>query len=263
MPTISMTQPKWRASIDFYFIPALSAGAVEYADYISAMELDPPPKKANCWLCGVIGNARGWDPGCWAVRDLSAKWSHDLQHFTLPHTWVRWSVERPDVINRPVIFIPRPFMIWSRRYTSNCTYDRQNTKTIYYLKDARKWWLMVNHFRIYEMHTINFQTFFVWAFKIVVVSLKYNILLLYILWDDWTTFMISGSNEQLQQELEYTLLKHDCHSWWISKMQSDSLEERYAIKFCFKLGKMLQKRMEWFRLLLDNVARIKHQFWVA
>ena len=52
--------------------------------------------------------------------------------------------------------------------------------------------------------------------------------------------MISGSNQQLQQELEYTLLKPDCHSWWISKMQSgweDTLEERYAIKLCFKLGK--------------------------
>ncbi len=50
-------------------------------------------------------------------------------------------------------------------------------------------------------------------------------------------FMISGSNQQLQQQLEYTLLKPDCHSWWISKRQSDTLEERYAIKFCFKLGK--------------------------
>ena len=52
--------------------------------------------------------------------------------------------------------------------------------------------------------------------------------------------MISGSNEQLQQQLEYTLLKPDCHSWGISKMQSgreDTLEERYAIKLCFKLGK--------------------------
>ena len=29
----------------------------------------------------------------------------------------------------------------------------------------------------------------------------------------------------------------DCHSWWISNMQSDTLEERYAIKLCFKLGK--------------------------
>ena len=43
--------------------------------------------------------------------------------------------------------------------------------------------------------------------------------------------MISASNEQLQQQLEYTLLIPDCHSWWISKMQSgheDTLEERYA-----------------------------------
>ena len=79
--------------------------------------------------------------------------------------------------------------------------------------------------------------------------------------DDWPIFMISDSNEQLQQELEYTLLKPDCHSWWISKMQSDTLEERYAIKFCFKLGKMMpQKRKECFRLLLDNLAWIEHQF---
>ena len=46
--------------------------------------------------------------------------------------------------------------------------------------------------------------------------------------------MISASNEQLQQQLEYAQLKPDCHSWWISKMQSDTLEEQYAIKFCFK-----------------------------
>ena len=88
--------------------------------------------------------------------------------------------------------------------------------------------------------SISFQTFFVQAFKIVVDSWKFTMLLLYILWDDWPIFMISGSNEQLQQELKYTLLKPDCHSWWISKMQSgreDTLEEWYAIKFCFKLGK--------------------------
>ena len=87
------------------------------------------------------------------------------------------------------------------------------------------------------MHTISFQTFFVWAFKIVEDSWKFSMLLLYILWDDWPIFMISDSNEQLQQQLEYTLLKPDCHSWWNSKMQSDTLKERYAIKFCFKLGK--------------------------
>ena len=82
-----------------------------------------------------------------------------------------------------------------------------------------------------------FPDFFVQAFKIVVDSWKFSILLLYILWDDWLIFMISVSNEQLQQQLEYTLLKPDCHSWWISKMQSDTLEERYAIKFWFKIGK--------------------------
>ena len=101
-----------------------------------------------------------------------------------------------------------------------------------YIKCAQyQWW------NIYEVHTISFQTFFVWAFKVVVNSWKFSILLLYILWEDWPICMISPSNEQLQQQLEYTLLKPDCHSWWISKMQSDTLEEWYAIKFCFKLGK--------------------------
>ena len=89
-------------------------------------------------------------------------------------------------------------------------------------------------------------------------------LLRFIWWDDWIIFMISGLNEQLQLELEYTLLKPDCHTWWISKMQSgreDTLEERYAIKFCFKLEKkMPQKRMECFRLLLEHLAWLEHQF---
>ena len=51
--------------------------------------------------------------------------------------------------------------------------------------------------------------------------------------------MISDSNEQLHHQLEYTL-KPDYYSRWISEMQSgheDTLEERYAIKLCFKLGK--------------------------
>ena len=63
--------------------------------------------------------------------------------------------------------------------------------------------------------------------------------------------MISGSNEHLQQQLEYTLLMPDCYSWGISKMLSgreDSLEKRYAME------KMPQKRMERFRLLLEHLA---------
>ena len=62
-------------------------------------------------------------------------------------------------------------------------------------------------------------------------------------------FMILGSNEQLQLELEYTLQKPDCHCWWISKMQSGREEEQYAIKSRFKKEKMPKKRMECFRLL--------------
>ena len=72
--------------------------------------------------------------------------------------------------------------------------------------------------------------------------------------------MISGSKEQLQQQLEYTLLNPDCLSCWISKMQSDTLEEWYTIRFSFKLGKMPQKHMECYKLLLDHLAWIKHQF---
>ena len=88
-----------------------------------------------------------------------------------------------------------------------------------------------------------FNTFpdaFFQAFKIVVDSSTFSRLLLYILWDHWLIFMITVSNEQLQQKFEYTLLKSDFHSWWISKMQSgreDILEERHAIKLCFKLEK--------------------------
>ena len=120
---------------------------------------------------------------------------------------------------------------------------------------VRKW--------TYVVHTISFQTFFVCAFKVVVDSWKFTMLLPYILWDDWPILMISGSKEQLQQQLEYNLLKPDCHSWWISKVQSDTLEERYAIKFYFKVGKMPQKRMECFRLLLEHLAWIEHQFSIG
>ena len=44
--------------------------------------------------------------------------------------------------------------------------------------------------------------------------------------------------------------------------REDTLEERYAIKFCLNLVKMIpQKRMECFRLLFDHLAWIEHQFF--
>ena len=48
--------------------------------------------------------------------------------------------------------------------------------------------------------------------------------------------MISASSEQLQEQLEYILLKPDCHNCWISILRSGHEEERYVIKFCIKLG---------------------------
>ena len=117
------------------------------------------------------------------------------------------------------------------------------------------------------MPSISFQTIFIKAFKIVVRSWKFSILLLYIVLDDWPIFIFSGSKEQPQHELEYTLLKPDCHSWWTSKMQSgheDTLEERYAIKFCFKLGKKCHRNV-WNAS--DCFSTILHEssisFWVA
>ena len=129
-----------------------------------------------------------------------------------------------------------------------------------YLKNV-----FTNHiFGIYEVHTISFTTFFVCAFKIVVHSWKFSILLLYVIWDEWPIFMISGSNEQLQQQLEYTLLKPDCHSWWISKMQSDTLEELYAIKFCFKLWKNATETYGMLQAAFEASCMNQHQFlWVA
>ena len=97
--------------------------------------------------------------------------------------------------------------------------------------------------------------------------IQYVMLLQFILWDDWPIFMISGSNQQLQQELKYTLLKPDCHTWWISKMQSgrgDTLEEQYTIKFCIKVGKKCHRNV-WNAS--DCFWSILHEsssgFWVA
>ena len=97
-----------------------------------------------------------------------------------------------------------------------------------------------------------FPDFFV---QVVVNSWKFSMLLLYILWDfydfrfKWTATAAIGI--------------HPTKIWWISKMQpgrEDTLEEQYGIKFCFKLWKMPQKRIECFRLLFDHLAWIEHQF---
>ena len=42
--------------------------------------------------------------------------------------------------------------------------------------------------------------------------------------------------------------------------REDTLQERYAIKLCSKFGKIPQKLMECFRLLLEHLPWIEHQF---
>ena len=123
----------------------------------------------------------------------------------------------------------------------------------------------MNWFEIYVVNSISFQTFFVQAFKIVRDSWTFSMLLLYILWGDWPILMISTSNELLQQQLEYTLLKPDCHCWWISKnaiWTSGHFRRTIYNKILFKLEKkkITQKRVECFRLLFDHLAWIEHQF---
>ena len=88
-------------------------------------------------------------------------------------------------------------------------------------------WANIVLYYIYSCNNIyirgafnKFPDFLVQIFKIVVDSCKFSMLSLYILWDEWQIFMISGSIEQLQQQLKYTQLKPDYHSWGISKKQS-------------------------------------------
>ena len=109
-----------------------------------------------------------------------------------------------------------------------------------------------------------FPDFFVQAFKIVVDSWKFTMLLLYILWDDGPILMISAANEQLQQQLEYTLLKPD---WWISKNAIwtwGHFRRTICNKILFKTWKKCHRNV-WNAS--DCFSTILHEsnisFWVA
>ena len=103
----------------------------------------------------------------------------------------------------------------------------------------------------YEVHLISFQTF-----KIVVDSWKFSMLLLYSLWDVRPIFMISGSNEQLQQQLEYTLLKPDCHCWWILKKAIWHFRRTICNKILFETWKRCHRNV---RIAPDCFWTILHE----
>ena len=107
---------------------------------------------------------------------------------------------------------------------------------------------------IYEVHTINFQTFSYGHLKLL--KTPENSVCYY-----YTSYKMIDQFSWFQVQINsYISNWIDCHSWWISKMKSDTWEERYAIKFNFKLGKMPQKCMECFILLFDHLAWIEYQF---
>ena len=108
------------------------------------------------------------------------------------------------------------------------------------MKENSVWNYDLQYFFIYVGYSISFQSFFVQAFKIVIDSWKFSMLLLYIFWDHWPIFMISDSKGIASAGIGIHPTKASLSKLVNSKMQSgheDSLEERYAIKFCFKLGK--------------------------
>ena len=109
---------------------------------------------------------------------------------------------------------------WARDFRVHNVFMNKSTCKYTYLNIYNPYTKYIEIIRIQIRSAFNkFLDFFVQVFKIIINSWQLRMLLLYILWDDWPIFRISGSNEQLQQQLEYTLLKPDCHSWWISKMQ--------------------------------------------
>ena len=102
-----------------------------------------------------------------------------------------------------------------------------------------------------------FPDFFAQAFKIQYVIAIHLMRWLANFYDfrfKWTATAATGIH----------LLKPDCHGWWILKMQSNTLEERYALKFCFKLGK---NTTETYGMLQTAFGGILHEssisFWVA
>ena len=90
-------------------------------------------------------------------------------------------------------------------------------------------------------------------------SIFFNMLLLYILWDDWPIFMISGSNEHLQLELEYTL-EYTLLIVTASEFQKCNLDVRKNDMLYNYVLNLPRKRMECFRLLFNHLAWIERQF---
>ena len=88
---------------------------------------------------------------------------------------------------------------------------------------------------IHVVHSISFQTF---LYRHLKWSYAHENSPCYC----YTSYEMTDQFLWLQVQISsYILLKPDCHSWWISKMQSGREEERYAIKLYFKHGKIANR----------------------
>ena len=106
-----------------------------------------------------------------------------------------------------------------------------------------------------------FPDIFEQAFKIVVDSWKFSMLLLYILWDDWPIFMNPGFkwtgsknwNTPYKTLIvtagEFQKCNLDVRALWKNDMQQNNV---------LNLEKIPQKRMKCFRLLLEHLAWIEN-----
>ena len=84
-------------------------------------------------------------------------------------------------------------------------------------------------------------------------------LLLYTLWDDWLSFMISWFKWTATVAIGINTTKA-----WLSQLvnlkNDDTLEERYAIKFCFKLGKNARETYGMLQTAFRPSCVNPHQF---
>ena len=115
---------------------------------------------------------------------------------------------------------------------------------------------------IYLGPKISFQPFFVQAIKIVVDSWKIQ----YVIAINIMGWLTHFYDFRLKGTATVGIGIHPIKAWLSQlvnfKLQSgreDTLEERYAIKLCFKIGKTATETYGMLQTVLDNLAWIEHQ----
>ena len=111
------------------------------------------------------------------------------------------------------------------------------------------------YIHIYVMHSISFQIF---LYRHLKLKIQYVIAIHLMRW------LTNFYDFRFKWTPTAGIGIHPTKAWLSQlvnfKMQSGREEEQYAIRFCFKLGKMPPKRMECFRLFLNHLAWIEHEF---